>query len=182
MHVVKVLLSHSVAESDGPLASRLRAVAASYGVTLLLPERREGPSRAVAPLKSTVEAITGADAVLALVTEGSSEIRAVGAEVTRALKLKKPVVLLVEGSVTLPEVQGDVHVVRFDRAQPANHEQALARALDHIRGKKLRRAAKVSAIQEAVTIGAIAGIAIGLLALGAALVKSREPEDGVHIG
>lgn len=173
---VNVLLSHSIADADGPLASRLRAVAASYGVVLVLPERRPASSRALTLPKSTTSAIEHADAVLALVTRGSDDRKSVEAEVTAAIKHKKPLVLLTEVSMDLPSLRGDVHVVHFDRKSPTGHEAALGAALQALQKRSGRKRAESAAMRNALAIGAIAGIAVGLLALGLANTL-RGPED-----
>lgn len=167
------------------MASRLKAVAAAYGIRVLLPER-PGPSPKRALGSEATKLIRSADAVVALVTERATQSEWVMAELQAAEAAGKPIVALVEDDVHLDATQARVplHVVRFDRSNPASHEEELVSALDAIaKEAKSRHAARVqreiAAKREAAAVGAFAGIAIGLLALGAfALALSNEDEAG----
>jgi nucleoside 2-deoxyribosyltransferase len=180
---VNIFLSHSVAPEDGPVASRLKAVAAAYGVRVLLPERvGVGPKRALG--SQAVDLIRSADAVVALITERASQSAWVAAELQAAEAAGKPIVALVEDGVELDakDARVSLHLVRFDRENPASHEDELVAALDAIaKEAQARRVAKAkheaSAKSATAAVAALAAIAIGLLALGAvALALSNEEE------
>ena len=177
---VNILLSHSVGPEDGPIASRLKAVTAAYGVRLLLPERKSGASRTVAA--STRDAIKQADAVVALVTKGAADTDKVSGELSAALRAKKPIVAVVEGNVSLPSTSASVHVVRFNRDDPGAHEAGLVDALQSIAKARKTAKARAEAQQAAIAIGALVGIAVGLLALGAVALAAEPKEPQVSAG
>lgn len=182
---MNIFLSHSVAPEDGPIASRLKAVAAAYGIRVLLPER-SGPSPKRALGSETTKLIRSADAVVALITERATQSAWVMAELQAAEAAGKPIVALVEDEVVLDGKDASVplHIVRFDRSSPASHEDELVGALRAIAAEaKAKRAAKaqreVAAKRETAAVGAFAGIAIGLLALGAfAMALSSDDDAG----
>lgn len=185
LHGVNIFLSHSVSPEDGPVASRLKAVAAAYGIRVLLPERSgPGPKRALGT--EAIRLIRSADAVVALVTERATQSEWVMAELQAAEAAGKPIVALVEDDVALDskDAKVPIHIVRFDRSNPASHEDELVTALNAIGEEaKAKPAAKAqretAAKREAAAVGAFAGIAIGLLALGAfALALSSDDEAG----
>jgi nucleoside 2-deoxyribosyltransferase len=177
--------AHLLAPEDGPVASRLKAVAAAYGIRVLLPERL-GPSPKRTLGSEATKLIRSADAVVARVTERATQSEWVMAELQAAEAAGKPIVALVEDDVVLDGKKARVplHIVRFDRSNPASHEDALVGALNAIAEEaKAKRAAKAqretAARREAAAVGAFAGIAIGLLALGAfALALSSDDEAG----
>jgi hypothetical protein len=159
---VKVFLSHSVEDADGPIPSRVRAVAAAYGVALLLPERQPRP-RSGAVSRTNRSLLKDADAVIAVIASNDS-LGAVEAEVEVARELAKPLIVLTDRN--LPTLGfGGANIVRFDRDAPAAHEKALADALVSLRAAKTQKA---DAAREAIVIGALAGIVVGLVMLAAA--------------
>lgn len=171
---MKVFLSHSIAPEDGPVASRLRAVAAAYGIKLMLPDR----SAAVAgtPTKAVRKQILDADAVVLLATEGAILDPHVPAEVEFALEEGVPMLALLEDGVEADFLE-DEEIVHFDRHNQALHERGLIEALESLR-TELREADEKAAQTQA--IGWLAGLAIGLVGLGAiaaALVASDNEED-----
>lgn len=168
-----LFLSHSIADDDGPVASRLKAVAAAYGLRVLLPER--GSSRK--PNRATRDAIQGAAAVLALVSEDSPSLDAVDAELAVARESGKPVIALLEEGVALRHEPD--HVVRFDRDDPASHEEELGEALAALAREQERAALPgvASWSLAAAALGALAAIAIGLLGLAALATALAPGED-----
>ena len=176
---MNILLSHSVAPEDGPIASRLKAVTAAYGVRLVLPERPGGKS--VRLTSVTRDAIKVADAVVALVTKGAASNDAVARELDAALKAGKPIVALVEGDLQLPKTAGAIHIVRFDRENPSAHETGLVEALDAIARSRRKAADRAKAQLDALAIGALVGIAVGLLALGVVAVATERDEPRVVV-
>ena len=164
---MQILLSHAVGADDEPIASRLKAVTAAYGVRLLLPARdalTKKNTRGALPV-ATRDAIAAADVVVALVTAGASTIDHVQRELHAAVKASKPIVAVVEGDLELPATSAQVHVVHFRRDDPSAHEEGLLRALNAISGHQRTKAARARAQQASIAVGALVGIAVGLLAL-----------------
>lgn len=167
---MRVFLSHSISPEDGPVAARLKAVAAAYGVVVLLPEVTRPASAAVLS-RTEKTAIKNADAVVVLATMGATRSRWVGLEVTEAIRLGKPIIALVEDGVEFPE-QAGVQLVHFDRQAPAGHEGELFEALKNL-GEQQKETR-----QNMAALGWIAGIAIGLVALGAIAVVLSTDNKG----
>ena len=96
---------------------------------------------------------------MALITTHAAQINAVNLELQAAVQAQKPIIALVENP---GQVQGIAksQVVKFDRANPTAHEHQLLVALKHI-----HRQQKQNEVRTA--LGWIAGIALGLVALGA---------------
>jgi hypothetical protein len=167
---VRMLLSHSVGPADGPLASRLRALTSAYEIGLVLPER--GPGARPSGLREV-------DAVIALVTADGEDQAAVEAELARAAAARKPAVALVERSAPALTIPAGVQAVRFDRDAPHHHEDALRAALQALVDARRSAAAKKAARVTTLAIGAVVGIALGLLAL--ALIQPKpEPEEALE--
>ena len=110
---MKVFLSYAVGASDGSIPEQLRAVAAAYGISLLLPDRTYLSSDSLNA--DTMANITQSDAVIALVT------------ITGPPKID-----LMEECVPFQTPPG-THLVYFDRFNPVAHEASLTTALDKIR-------------------------------------------------
>lgn len=155
---MNVFLSHSVSIRDAPVAARLRAVAASYDIRLLLPLRehhyRQG--RLTAEVKKLIES---SDAVIALATTDAAWDQSVSLEVQEAIRAGKPIIALVEQGVNVNGIPAD-NIVRFNRLNPAGHEEELVRVLQRIRSQ-------IGAQQITNALGWIAGIALGLVSLTA---------------
>lgn len=153
---MKVFLSYAVGPWDTPIAARLRAVAAAYDITILLPDRTQIIHNGL-PL-DTQEKIRESDAVIALVTNTAppEAIYVVNSEVQTAAQAGKPVIFLAESGVHIKA--GTVtQVVYFDRSNPTAHETHLMNALAEIRAQKSK--------SDSTALGWIAGIALGLIAL-----------------
>ncbi len=176
---MQILLSHSVDPHDGPLASRLKAVTAAYGVRLLLPERAKMPAPRL--LAATQKAIASSDVIVAIVTKDAPDPESVALEIESALKLGKPVVAVLEGDIKLPPTTSLVHVVRFDRANPSQHEVGLANALESVARERERTSERAKARLDAIAIGALVGIAVGFLALGAVALAENSSEPSVSL-
>ena len=153
---MKVFLSYAVGPWDAPIAARLRAVAAVYDISILLPDRTQVLHNGLP--SDTQAKINDADAVIALVTNTASAdaIDLVNLELQNAAQARKPIIALVEEGVqlhTMPLTQ----VVYFNRYDPTVHETLLVQALNHIRSEQIK--------QNWTALGWIAGIALGLVAL-----------------
>ena len=160
--LMKVFLIHSIRPDDGPVASRLRAVAAAYGVSVVL------PLRGTLPLSGeTRSEIANSAAVIVLATTSAIHDPHVAAEAHEAIRLRKPMVALVEKGVILLRELDASHVVRFARENPAAHEQELLRALKSL-GK--------TGAPPLAAVGWIAGIAVALVGLAAVLAGAEEEE------
>jgi hypothetical protein len=154
---VNVFLSYAVAPFDSPIAARLRAVAAAYDISILLPDRTSVTQNGLAVDTSTK--IATSDAVIALITISAPHVlrNVVNLELQNAAQHRKPVILLIEQDVPFQAAPG-THVVYFNRYDPAAHEQPLVNALTSIRQQQ-------QAKQSLVALGWIAGITLGLIAL-----------------
>jgi len=143
---------------DTPIAARLRAVAAAYDIAILLPDRTQMIHNGLPT--DTQEKIRESDALIALVTNTASPeaIYLVNTELHAGSMLSKPIIGLVElGSVEIHAGPG-TQFVYFDRSNPTAHETYLMNALEDIRGQKSKT--------DLTALGWIAGIALGLIALG----------------
>jgi hypothetical protein len=158
---VKVFLSYAVGPGDTPIAARLRAVAAAYDIAILLPDRTQIIHNGL-PV-DTQEKIKKSDAVIALVTNTTTPeaIHVVNNELQIATEARKPVIGLVEVGGVQIQPAPDTQVVYFDRSNPTAHETYLMDALEHIRQQKSKN--------DFTALGWIAGIALGLIALGSLL-------------
>jgi len=154
---VNVFLSYAVGPLDTPIAARLRAVAAAYDIAILLPDRNRGIQNGLA--SDTQTKINSSDAVIALITTSAPRdlLNVVNLELQAAATSGKPVIVLIEQGVPLQAAPG-THIVHFNRFDPAAHERPLVDALANIRQQAQWK-------QGLVTLGWIAGIALGLVAL-----------------
>ena len=155
---MNVFLSYAVGPWDTPIAARLRAVAAAYEIAILLPDRTQFTNNGLAA--ETQEKIRQSDAVIALVTNTATDeaIHLVNIELEAASLARKPIIGLVElGGVPFVSTP-DTQLVYFDRANPTAHETNLMDALSHIRQQR--------STQNLNALGWLAGIALGLIALG----------------
>lgn len=163
---MKVFLSHSTAPEDGPLASRIKAIAAAYDTKILLPAR-EGK---LPPISALHKSIKQADVVIALITEGALQSKWVKKELEVARADAKPVIILLERGLAKSDRDyfkaiEDLPVVEFDRADPIKHEVKLEKAIASIaRDKK----------QQAVALLAVAVLLLSLLFLGALAAEPGE--------
>ena len=155
---MNVFLSYAVGQFDAPVAARLRAVAAAYDISILLPDRAQAVTNGLAA--DTLKKIRRSDAVIALVTQTShgSLKNVVNLELQATAQAGKPIIALVEQGI---QVQGAPasQVVYFDRLNPTAHEPQLVNALEQIRQQQQQRKNDLTAL------GWIAGIALGLVAL-----------------
>jgi hypothetical protein len=166
---VKVFLSYAVGSLDAAIPARLRAVAAAYDIAVLLPERTQ---LHVSELSAdTVKKIAQCDAVIALETRTAQphDMNSLNLEVNTAAELKKPVITLIEQgmhSYFPPSFPPNSHVIYFNRLDPTAHESSLLQVLTAMRNEILHK-------QDLTTLGWIAGIALGLVALGALLAEEK---------
>jgi hypothetical protein len=153
---VKVFLSYAVGPWDAAIAARLRAVAAVYDISILLPDRTQVLHNGLTP--DTQAKMRDADAVIALVTNTAQAdaINFVNLELQNAAQAHKPIIALVEQGAQLPPIPV-TQVVYFNRNDPTVHEALLVGALNHIRSEQIK--------QNWTALGWIAGIALGLVAL-----------------
>jgi len=162
---VKVFLSYAVGPWDAPIAARLRAVAAVYDISILLPDRTQVLHNGLP--SDTQAKIREADAVIALATSSAppDAINLVYLELQHATQAPRPIIALVEEGVQLPGIPL-THVVYFNRFDPTIHEAVLVDALNHIRSEQVK--------QNWTALGWIAGIALGLVALSEMFSEEKE--------
>jgi hypothetical protein len=154
---VNVFLSYAVAPFDTPIAARLRAVAAAYDISILLPDRNQVFQKGLS--LDTQAKIKTSDAVIALITTMAPKhlVDTVNLEVQAAAQSSKPVIALIEQGVHIQPAPG-TQIVYFNRFEPAAHEKPLVDALANIRQQKQLK-------QSLVALGWVAGIALGMIAL-----------------
>jgi hypothetical protein len=152
---MKVFLSYAVGHLEVAIAARLRAVAAAYDISIILPDRTIALGQSLAA--EIRKQIKQSDALIALITKTASvESSAnVNLEVLTAANEGKPIITLVEQGVPIQGVP--YQVVYFDRSDPTAHEAALMVTLDQMRQQKQKN--------DLVALGWIAGIALALVAL-----------------
>lgn len=163
---MNVFLSYAVGQYDTPFAARLRAVAAAYDVSILLPDRTQ-PFTNVLPA-DTLQKIKQSNAVIALVTQTAPPVAKaiVNLELMAAAQAAKPVIALVEYGIQVQGAAGN-QIVYFNRLDPTAHEQQLMSALEHIRQQQQQWKNDLTAL------GWIAGIALGLVALNELLSDKK---------
>ena len=161
---MKVFLSYAVRDWDAPIAARLRAVAAAYDIAILLPIRTPGVQNGITT--DTLTKIKQSDAVIALVTNTAPRhlVNVVNLEWQTAAQAGKPIIALIEQGVTLQSAAPGV--VYFDRLNPTAHESSLMNALQQIRNQQQWK-------KDLTALGWIAGIALGLVALGEVLGNEK---------
>ncbi|MFN2482834.1 MAG: TIR domain-containing protein [Pyrinomonadaceae bacterium] len=154
---MKVFLSYAVGQLDATIAARLRAVAAAYDISIILPDRTTALGQNIAA--EIQKQIKQSDAFIALVTRTAqvASLNQVNLELQTAARAGKPIIALVEQGVPL---QGAPYqVVYFDRSDPTAHEAALVNALAQMRQQQQQWK------NDLITLGWIAGITLGLVAL-----------------
>ncbi|MCW5968412.1 MAG: hypothetical protein KIT57_07845 [Blastocatellales bacterium] len=158
MTTMKVFLSHSVSPHDAPVAARLRAVAATYDITLLLPEREHNyrQGRLTAEVRKQIRS---SDAVIALATINALWDQSLALEISEAAQAGKPIIALVEFGVATNNIPTP-NIVHFNRHNPTAHDRELVEVLKRIQSQ-------IGAQQVMNALGWIAGIALGLVALNA---------------
>jgi len=186
---MNVFLSYAVGQFDAPIAARLRAVAAAYDISILLPDRTQPANNSLPadmlqktvpnPIFSTPHAnvnnklpadtlqkIRQSGAVIALVTSTAqvSQINLVNLELQAAAQIGRPIIALVEHGI---KIQGppENQIVYFDRLNPTAHEHQLMTALEQVRQQQRKN--------DLTALGWIAGIALGLVALGELLSDKK---------
>jgi hypothetical protein len=154
---MKVFLSYAVRQVDAAIAARLRAVAAAYDITILLPDRTLTTNNGLAT--DTLKKIKQSDAIIGLLTRSAqvSSVNLVNLELQAAEQEGKPIIALVEKDVS---VQGfpESQIVYFNPSIPHAHEPALVHVLEEINQRQQKK--------DFTALGWIAGIALGLVALG----------------
>lgn len=153
---MKVFLSYAYGQLDAPIAARLRAVAAAYDISILLPDRTQPVNQ---PTLDTNQKIIQSDAVIALITKTAPKAlrNLVALELQTASLMSKPIVPLVEKGLLVTGIP-DNQIVYFQRDNPAAHEASLMTVLGQIRQQQQRK-------KDITALGWIAGIALGLLVL-----------------
>ena len=138
---------------------------AAYDITVLLPERTQPYVSSL--LGDTVKKIAQSDAVIALATRTSQsdDINSLNLEVKTATELNRPVITLIEQEMSF-YVPPNSHVIYFNRLDPTAHESSLVQVLTAMRNEIQHK-------QDLTTLGWIAGIALGLVALGALLAEEK---------
>jgi hypothetical protein len=161
---MKVFLSHALGLFDAPIAARLRAVAAAYDIEILLPDRTQTPFGILAA--DTQRQIKQSDAVIVLATRTAQAqlINTLNIELIFAAQSGKPIITLIEQGVSFQSVP-NTPIVYFDRSNPAVHEAALLNVLEQIRQQKRKN--------DLTALGWIAGITLGLVALGELLSDKK---------
>jgi len=154
---VNVFLSYAVAPFDTPIAARLRAVAAAYDISILLPDRNQLFQNGLTT--DTETKIRSSDAVIALITSMAPNhvVSAVNLELQAAAQSSKPVIALIEQGVQMQPSAG-TQLVYFNRFEPTAHEKPLMDALANIRQQQQWK-------QGLIALGWIAGITLGMIAL-----------------
>jgi hypothetical protein len=155
---MQVFLSYAFGDFDAPNAARLRAVAAAYNITILLPDRTQATHNGLPD--DTQKKIKQSDAVIALVTRTAhaQHVVALNLELQAAAQAGKPIIPLIEQGVPFRAVP-NTPIVYFDRLNPAAHESALINVLDQMRRQQKSKS-------DLTALGWIVGIALGLVALG----------------
>jgi hypothetical protein len=155
---MQVFLSYAFGDFDAPMAARLRAVAAAYNITILLPDRTQAIYSGLPD--DTQKKIKQSDAVIALVTRTAhaQHVNALNLELQAAAQAGKPIIPLIEKDVPFQAVP-NTPIVYFDRLNPSAHESALINVLDQIRRQQKSKS-------DLTALGWIVGIALGLVALG----------------
>ena len=126
---MNVFLSYAVEPFDTPIAARLRAVAAAYDISILLPDRHQ-----ILPNGLSIDTQTkigSCDAVIALITRSAPNylVNVVNLELQAATQSHKPIIALIEQGVQIQAAAG-TQLVYFDRFEPAAaHEKPLVDAL-----------------------------------------------------
>ncbi len=115
----------------------------------------------------TLTKINNSDAVIALVTRTAPipETNAVKLELTAASLAGKPIVALIEQGAAMQYPTG-AQVVYFDRRNPNAHEPSLMNALQQLRSQQQWK-------RDLTSLGWIAGIALGLVALSDVLRSEK---------
>jgi hypothetical protein len=160
---MKVFLSYAVGELDAPIAARLRAVAAAYDISVLLPDRTQASHNGLN--SDSLAKIRQSEAVIALVTRTAQvlSVNLVNLELQAAVQAGKPIVALVEKDVPMQPLPSQI--VYFDRLNPTAHESALMNVLAQIRNEQQKN--------DLTALGWIAGIALGLVALNALVTDEK---------
>jgi hypothetical protein len=148
---MNIFLSHAVSIQDAPLAARLRAVAASYGMQILLPDR-SNPGMVMTDLE---QKLPQADVVLVLITNNAVDLAAVNFEMAAAHQLGKPILALVEDTNAVAGLS-EQQIVKFNRFNPVAHEHKLMAALQQLGAQNKA---------DWTALGWIAAIALGFVAL-----------------
>lgn len=154
---MNVFLSYAVGQMDAPIASRLRAVAAAYDISIILPDRTRTSHSGLSA--ETQKKIKQSDAVIALVTKTAPTelIKIVNLELQAAKQAGKPIIPLIEEGVPIQFASGN-QIVYFNRFMPASYESSLKSMLEQLRQHQQWK-------KDLTALGWIAGIALGLAAL-----------------
>lgn len=154
---MNVFLSYAVGQWDATMAARLRAVAAAYDISILLPDRSYVTNNSLTA--DTRKKIKQSDAVIVLVTKTAPQwaTNLVNLEMQAAALENKPIIPLIEQGIPFQGISNN-QLVYFDRLNPSAHEASLMEVLKQIRSQQQRK-------KDLTTLGWIAGIALGLVAL-----------------
>lgn len=170
---MRIFLSHSIASDDGPIASRMKAIAAAYETMVVLPDR-EGKRPAKSALRNSIRK---ADAVVALVTEGSFKNDWVNYELAVAKDLEKPIIALLESGLVDEKFELEklgIPVVEFDRDDPLGHKINLHKAIESISCSESNPGRKGTDREVLIAILGVAVLILGLLVMGILLAQPGE--------
>src|SRR5437764_10309379 len=121
---MNVFLSYAVGTQDAAIAARLRAVAAAYDISILLPDRTQIPHNSISA--DTRAKIKQSDAVIALVTMTAPDAlkKIVNLELEAATQAGKPILPLIEEGIPIQFASGG-EIVYFNRFMPTSYESSL---------------------------------------------------------
>lgn len=119
---MKVFLSHAVAAQDADLPARLRAIAASYGIQILLPDRT-GPQGIIEDDLS--RKLAEADHVLVLVTKDAPDHSAVNREVAAVTEAGLSISPIIEDKAMSADCWMEDEIVEVDRCEESGAGQPL---------------------------------------------------------
>lgn len=154
---MRVFLSYAVGPVDSVIASRFRAVAAAYDVSVLLPDRTLIAGNGLSA--DTLKKIKQSDAVIGLLTRAAQviSVNLVNLELQTAAQAGKPIIALVEEGVQMQGIPEN-QIVSFNPMIPQAHEPALINALAQIHKEEQKK-------NDLTALVWIAGIALGMAAL-----------------
>jgi len=156
---MRVFLSYAIGPGSATVAARLREVAEAYDIAITLPDRTLPAGDELT--SDTLKMIKQSHAVIGLAIENAPAdlVKVVGQELSAAWKKRKPIIALIDRHVPIqgtgiPESQ----IVYFNPLISNMHESRLNAALYQIRSRPQDR--------DLTALGWIAGIALGMVALG----------------
>lgn len=155
MNSLSIFLSYNLSRTDMVVIWRLQTLAAAHGITMYVPhpEDRRGdhiPS-------AVAQMIDASTLFIAFCTKQLGP--KVMQEIRYALNKSKPILLIVEQGVEVPDLLKGFPALTFDPQRPGDFEKRL---LDHLDSNQARYQLKK---KEARAVGTLLGIGLALLAL-----------------